>query len=168
MLRKLMPKDVPNMIEWMHDPLVNCHFRVNFADMTEDDAKGFIASSFTEENQNFAFVDGADNYLGTISLKSISDVDKNAQYAVVTRRMAWGTGATMGATISILDYAFTELNLHRVYLNVLEENDRANHFYEKMGFDYEGKFIGHLFIRGWYRNLNWYAMLKDKFMALYG
>ena len=70
-LRKLEEKDVPEMIAWMHDPKVNCKFRFDFASMTEDKALEFVKNSFTDENQNFAFVGDDDRYLGTISLKNI-------------------------------------------------------------------------------------------------
>ena len=64
MLRKLELKDVPHMLEWMHDPAVACNFRANFKDMTEQNAIDFVNNSFTEENQNFAFVDENMNIWG--------------------------------------------------------------------------------------------------------
>lgn len=163
MLRKLEEKDVDFMLEWMHDEAVNKNFRFDFASMTREKALEFIAGSFTEETQNFAFVNENDEYMGTISLKHISKEDKNAEYAVVTRKAAQGTGLAARATEEILTYAFENLGLHRVYLNVLEENGRANHFYQKMGFVYEGMSKEHLCIHGEYKNLNWYAILRDEF-----
>ena len=160
MLRKLEQKDVPYMMEWMQDPAVTCNFRVNFGAMTEKDVIEFVNNSFTDENKNFAIVDEHDEYMGTISLKHISDTDKNAEYAIVTRRKAHGTGLAYEATKEIIKYAFEELGLHRVYLNVLEENKRANRFYEKAGFTYEGKFKDHLFLDNTYKNLNWYGICK--------
>lgn len=167
MLRKLEQKDIPRMLEWMHDPMVNCLYRVDFDSMTEKDVKSFIETSFTNDNVNFAFTDDKDNYLGTVSLKHISFDNKNAEYAIVTRRDAQGTGAAFHGTIEILKYAFDSLGLHRVYLNVLEDNKRANRFYEKCGFRYEGKFIDHLFLREKYHNLNWYGISKEQFLSLY-
>ena len=38
----------------------------------------------------------------------------------------------------ILRYAFEELNLYRVSLNVFGYNPRAIHTYEKIGFQHEG------------------------------
>jgi len=38
----------------------------------------------------------------------------------------------------LLDYAFGELNLHRVQLTVFEYNERAIALYEKLGFRREG------------------------------
>lgn len=165
MLRRLEIKDVPYMLEWMHDKMVNCNYRANFAEMKEETVIQFIKESCTNENQNFAFVDEEDTYLGTISLKNISRKDLNAEYAIVTRRCAQGTGVAYDATKEILKYAFEELQLQRVYLNVLEENIRANCFYKKCGFNYEGKFINHLYLRGEFKNLNWYGITKDKFLV---
>lgn len=163
MLRRLKMKDIPHMMEWMQDEQVTRNYRANFAETTEEQVIQFIENSFTKDNQNFAFVDEEDTYLGTISLKNISVQDFNAEYAIVTRRCAQGTGAAYTATDEILKYAFEELKLQRVYLNVLEENKRANRFYEKCGFFYEGTFVNHLYLRNEFKNLNWYGITKDKF-----
>ena len=101
MLRKLEKKDAPLMIEWMHDQDVNCNFRADFAHMTLEQSQNFVEHSFDEESQNFAFVDENDEYMGTISLKHISETDKNAEYAVVTRKCAQGTGRVFSRTIPI-------------------------------------------------------------------
>lgn len=47
-----------------------------------------------------------------------------------------------------------------MYLNVLEENVRANKFYVKCGFVLEGQFRDHLCLQGEYKNLNWYTMIN--------
>ncbi|MDO4988578.1 MAG: GNAT family protein [Synergistes sp.] len=160
-------EDAVYMLEWMHDPAVNSNFRFDFGSMNKEKVLAFIENSFSEETQHFAFVSESDEYLGTISLKHISQVDRNAEYAITTRVCAQGTGAAFNATFNILKYAFEELNLHRVYLNVLEENGRANAFYRKCGFVYEGQFKDHLYLRGEYKNLNWYAMSKQEWTAMY-
>lgn len=152
------------MLAWMHDPKVNCKFHFDFASMTEEKALAFIENSFSEVNQNFAFVGDDDKYLGTISLKNISKVDNNAEYAVVTSYAAQGTGAAYEATMEILKYAFESLELNRVYLNVLVENERANAFYKKCGFQYEGMFKEHLCVQGEYKDLNWYAMTRKQYL----
>ena len=143
-LRKLEERDVSAMLEWMHDETVANNFRFDFMSMTREKALDFIAKSFTNENKHFAIVDEGDNYLGTISLKNISTTDNNAEYAIVLRREFWGKGYAQKATAAILDYAFNTLHLHKVYLNVLDENTRANNFYKKCGFSFEGTFKDHI------------------------
>ena len=78
MLRRLEQKDAPLMLEWMHDETITCNFRYPFAKMTLEKAKNFIKYSFDEENQHFAITDDKDEYMGTISLKRISERDHNA------------------------------------------------------------------------------------------
>lgn len=160
MLRRLEEKDAPLMLEWMHDNEINCNFQADFAASTMESALHFINSSFDDENQNFAFVDENNEYLGTISLKHISYENDSAEYAIVTRKKAQGTGAAMAATLEVLQYAFEELKLHKVYLNVLEENVRAQKLYEKCGFAYEGRAVDAVKINGAYRTLKWYGIVR--------
>lgn len=160
MIRKLEKKDAERMLEWMHDKEINHNFSVDFQTHTLEDAIDFIENSFDERNQHFAVVDENDTYQGSISLKNISYTDYNAEYAVVLRRDALGKGYSQKATKEILEYAFNELGLNKVYLNVLEGNKRARRFYEKMGFKSEGMFEKHKYIQGEFQNLWWYAVFR--------
>ena len=164
MLRRLEKKDVPYMLEWMHDPDINSIFSVDFASFTEKMAEEFVERSFSTENQHFAVVNSQDEYQGTISLKNISAKDHNAEYAVVFRKQAHGTGISSAATKEILEYAFNNLKLERVYLNVLEENYRARAFYKKMGFIEEGVFRKHKCIKGRLQDLYWFGILKESYI----
>lgn len=161
MIRKLNEKDVDGMLEWMHDKSINCWFKTQFEQMSREQVKQFVYDSFNDKNKNWAIVDNTDKYMGTISLKNISIEDKNAEYAIVTKKEAHGTGLAYEATKDIIEYAFENLKLHRVYLNVLEENKRANYFYKKCGFAYEGTSKEHIYIpdKG-FCDLNWYAMVN--------
>ncbi len=124
-------------------------------------AEDFIIHSFKENERHFAFIDN-NEYLGTISLKNISWKNKNAEYAIVTRKKAQGTGAARKATEEILKYAFQELELHKVYLNVLETNKKAQHFYEKCGFLYEGIAKEVVQINEKYYDLLWYGIIENR------
>ena len=134
------------MLEWMHDCEINCNFQADFAAATMESVLDFIDESFNGDNRNFAFVDENDEYLGTISLKRISFKNWNAEYAVATQE--------------ILQYAFEELGLHKVYLNVLEDNVRAQKLYEKCGFVYEGSAVDAVKINGMYKTLKWYGIIN--------
>lgn len=160
MIRKLEKKDAERMLEWMHDDAINCNFSVDFKSYSLEQVIGFIDNSFDKQNQHFAITDENDMYQGTVSLKNISYADLNAEYAIVLRNDALGKGYSQGATKEILAYAFNDLKLHKVYLNVLESNIRARRFYEKMGFKDEGMFLNHKYIQNEFQNLCWYAIFK--------
>jgi RimJ/RimL family protein N-acetyltransferase len=55
-------------------------------------------------------------------------------------RNAWGKGYGTEALRLGLQYAFDELNLHRLTLTVIAYNERAIALYEKVGFRREGVF----------------------------
>ena len=160
MLRKLMEKDTEYMKEWRSDKSITNNFQIDFSVYTEEKIKSFIENSYSDVNQHFAFVDVNDTYLGTVSLKNISYKNRNAEYAIVTRKIAQGTGAAERATKEVLEYAFKKLMLEKVYLNVLEENIRANRFYKRCGFELEGRAKHHICINGVFHNLNWYAIYR--------
>ena len=118
-LRRLEMKDIKYMLEWMNYDETKLLFKNDFSLVNEQMAKLFIQNSFTKKNKHFAIVDDVnDEYLGTISLKKIDTNNKNAEYAISTRKKARGTGANLIATKLLLEYAFDELKLHKVYLNV--------------------------------------------------
>lgn len=167
-LRNLAEKDADGMLSWMHDKEINCVFANDFASFSKEKVLEFINSSVDDKScVHYACVDDDDNYLGTVSLKHIDNAAKNAEYAVSFCKSAQGTGAAAYATQEILRIGFIELNLERIYLNVLADNGRANHFYNKMGFVFEGCFAKHIMIKGVLKDLNWYRLLKEEYNLLH-
>ena len=76
-LRKLQLKDVPLMLEWMHDEEAKHIFQNNFAEIDDVAAKKFVENSFREDQQHFAIVDDQDDeYLG-IHIRSSLAFKKN-------------------------------------------------------------------------------------------
>lgn len=169
-IRKLQPKDCKGMLEWMHDREIAQNFRTDMMNKTEKNVLEFIEQAdiipVNGKSIHYAIVEETDEYLGTISLKAINLEDKNAEYAISLRRVAQGKGVGYLATKELLDLAFNIFNLEKVYLNVLANNERAIHFYEKCGFVLEGEFRNHLYLREQYHNLRWYAMLKEEYQKM--
>ena len=166
-LRKLSVKDIPFIKEWMSDQSINRQFKTDFSVYTYNKIAKFIqdAQDFSS-HRHYAIVDEKDEYLGTISLKEIDLINLKAEYAVVLRSKAIGTSAAKDATQKILDIAFNELKLNKVYLNVLATNLRANRFYQKFGFVFEGTFRQDLKIENEFYDLNWYSILKESYESV--
>ncbi len=154
------------MLEWMGDGDVANWFQVDFSSFGIAEAERFIEESAeTTESRHFAITDQNDAYLGTVSLKHIDMVNRSAEYAISTRRCAHGTGAAYGATIDVLRYAFEELHLHRVFLDVRADNTRAIAFYDKVGFLREGVSRDGMANKGGagFVDLIWFSMLEEDF-----
>ena len=166
MIRKLQLKDAEQMFLCMSDYNVTHFMNIGGNGLTLDDCKSYIQKSLNDDkNHHFAIVDENDIWVGTISLKSIDCKTSSAEYAIITKASVHGKGVAMKATKEILDYAFNKLSLNRVYLNVLKENERANNFYKKAGFTYEGCFRKAIFVKNEIHDLNWYSILKDEFKS---
>lgn len=165
-LRKLKIKDANLMLNWMHDDNVVKKMGIDFKKFTLHDCEKFIKQANKSEFPNLhrAICSDKDEYLGTISLKNISKMNKNAEYAIVLNSKAMGKGIASEATTKILSYAFYELELHKVYLYVKLSNKRAIKFYKKYGFKEEGRFIDHIMENdGNFETLMWMAFLSEDF-----
>lgn len=163
-LRKLQIKDAEGMLEWMSDPQICQNFRFPMEKRSKENILNFIEKAETElvegKSIHYAIVGDEDEYLGTISLKDINLTDRNAEFAISLRKKAQGKGIASYATKEILALAFEKFSLERVYLNVLSSNEKAIKLYEKIGFKYEGEFRNHLYLKGEYKTLKWYGMIK--------
>ena len=81
-----------------------------------------------------------DRPIGSIGLDGIRWPHGDAFVGIgIGARDCWGNGYGTDAMRVILRYAFAELNLHRVSLDVFEYNPRAIRSYEKAGFCIEGR-----------------------------
>ena len=160
-LRALKFEDASYMMEFINDAEISSNFKFTRNPFSEDGFKSFIQNSWSDKN-NIHYAIEEKEYSGTISLKNINTVDRTAEYAIVLRKKFWGTGIAKDATEKIIDYGFNTLNLKKIYLNVLSSNIRANKFYEKMGFKYEGKFTKHVYVNGKYEDLNWYCVFQEQ------
>lgn len=64
---------------------------------------------------------------------------------------------------AILQTAFGELGAHRVFLDVFEDNARARHLYESLGFKYEGIMRESAQRDGRWFNLHLMSMLESEY-----
>jgi diamine N-acetyltransferase len=121
------------MLEWLHNEDTTQYLRLNEKSTTSEDVARFIEEARDENTScHRAIVDSEDHYLGTVSLKDINHTTKEAEYAIAMHPSAFGGGAARWATKAIFLLAFDQLQLERVYLNVLEENERAVRFYDRL------------------------------------
>jgi RimJ/RimL family protein N-acetyltransferase len=93
----------------------------------------------------------SDRCLGHVALYKIDRRVGHAEFAILLGDRAWwGKGVGRACTEWMVDYAFTTLNLRRVYLEVLATNERAASLYRKLGFKEEGRLRQHQLKNGVY------------------
>jgi RimJ/RimL family protein N-acetyltransferase len=111
---------------------------------------------------------GADDYLGEIVLNDIDEDHGSASLRLAMRPAMRGRGYGTEAIGLVLGLAFDGLGLHRVGLDVLSINPRAQALYEGVGFRVEGR------LREAYRDGDRWCdavvmgILEDEFRAVTG
>ena len=84
----------------------------------------------------------------------------------IGNRNDWSKGYGSDAMKIILRFAFTELNLRRVTLNVFEYNPRAIRSYEKTGFRHEGRMRNALLRNGKRWDMFYMGILREEWMEM--
>lgn len=163
-LRTLHEEDAIGMLEWMQDKEINQLLHFDATKITLDTCKNFIKNAQeNKENIHFAITDDTNEYLGTVSLKNIDRENRSAEFAIAVRKTTMGTGASFAALEQILKYGFEKIGLNRIYLYVRTDNLRAVKFYEKYFLRLEGTFLQYYCINEVYKDIRWYAILKDEY-----
>lgn len=131
-LRKLELKDASQMLEWMHDEDVIKNLQADFLSKTLKDCQEFIVSSWSSSDSclHYAIADEEDVYQGTVSLKHINYNLNSAEFAIVIRKSAMGTGISKSAMESILHIGEAK-GLKTIVWCVNNDNKRAIKFYDK-------------------------------------
>ena len=79
----------------------------------------------------------------------------------------WAKGYGTDAIVTLLRFAFHEMNLNWVWLHVFEFNERAMVCYQKCGFKEEGRLRQHYYQEGRYWDSVVMGILRDEFDALH-
>ena len=127
----------------------------------------WFEKDYEKENANlFAIrtLDG-DQIIGEIGLDGIRWTHGDCFVGIgLGEREFWGKGYGTDAMKIILRYAFTELNLHRVTLDVFEYNPRGVRSYEKAGFVHEGRQRGMLLREGRRWDVLYMGILREDWL----
>lgn len=108
-----------------------------------------------------------DTPIGNFSLKGFDWRNRSCEVGIaIGEPDYWGQGYGTEAMQIGLRYAFLELNLHRVELEVLASNERAIHSYEKVGFQREAVKRQALFRDGAYQDFVVMGILRDDWHKL--
>lgn len=102
--------------------------------------------------RSFILAKGDEN-LGLIQLLKIDYIHRNAEFAIMIDPAQQGNGYASIATRLAMEYAFTVLNLHKLYLFVDQENEKAMHVYEKCGYKRVATLEEEFFVKGTYHNV---------------
>ncbi|GHX96890.1 spermidine n1-acetyltransferase [Vibrio cholerae] len=114
--------------------------------------------------RRFVVEDAQKNLIGLVELIEINYIHRSAEFQIIIAPEHQGKGFARTLINRALDYSFTILNLHKIYLHVAVENPKAVHLYEKCGFVEEGHLVEEFFINGRYQDVKRMYILQGKYL----
>lgn len=101
--------------------------------------------------------------VGLVEIVEIDYIHRRAEFQIIIHPKHQGHGYAKLATRLAMDYAFSVLNMYKLYLIVDKENEKAIHIYQKVGFLFEAELIDEFFVDGTYHNAVRMCMFQHQY-----
>lgn len=168
-LRKIGINDVDDMYEYSRDEQVSryllwsthpdrAHTKRYIKALEKYYAKGMFYDWGIEETESGRLI-------GTCGFARIDGENRTAELGYVLRADRWGMGYAAEAAREVLRVGFCELGLHRIEARYMVDNAPSARVMEKLGMRFEGIKRAELFVKGKYRDIGYYSILKDEYIG---
>jgi RimJ/RimL family protein N-acetyltransferase len=166
-LKILGMEDIPFIEKWFNDPAIRKYLKPRFP-RTPQKIKTWVDANSEPlpVRLNFLIVHNADNQpIGACGLIDINWNYRHAEiYISIGETQYWGQNLAVDANKLILDYAFKELNLHKVYALIFAENERSQKAAIKTGFKPEAVIKDQVFNDGKYQDLVMLSLFQEDYL----
>ncbi len=139
-LRDWVENDAPPLVKYANNIKIWRNLRDLFPHpYTLKDAHEFLSNVTQADPKTVFAIATEQEAIGSIGLSIGSDVHRyTAELGYFLAEPYWGKGIMTGAVRAVVDYAMTELKLHRVYAEPFQANRASEKVLEKAGFTKEG------------------------------
>ncbi len=131
-IRKFEERDIPFKVRWINDEANNRYLHYELP-LEEEKTLVWFRNNQNREDRYDAVIEWAGEPVGVIGLLSVED-GQAEYYITLGEERAKGRGVARQASILLLEYAFCERGLSRVYLYTEVENLAAQRLFEHCGF----------------------------------
>jgi len=156
-LKAVEKDDLEQLKEWRNLPDFRKHFREYREINSEMQQKWFENTIINDKNTiMFSIFDSNTNKLiGCCGLCYINWVHRNADLSLYIghdQSYIDDTGFAEDACRVLLEYGFDELNLHKIWTEIYDFDDKKNNLYKKVGFKRDGVLRDQYFYNGTWSN----------------
>lgn len=122
----------------------------------------FYRSINFEDRIVWAICNDQDGHIGNISLQNISQINRNAEFAILLGdKRHWGKGVGKMVGKRLISHGFKSLNLERIYCGTAETNEGMRKLAITLGMSEEGRRRSHLYLSGSWVDVIEYGILKS-------
>jgi RimJ/RimL family protein N-acetyltransferase len=169
-LRPFRDDDLEPFVAYRSDPLV-ARYQGWEAPYTREKAIDFIEEMKSKQPgrkgewyQIIAALKSSGEVIGDVAFHVLSEDILQAEIAFTLVRSFWGKGYATEAASRLLDYLFTELQLHRVRAICDAENLASAHVLERLGMRREGVYLENVWFKGKWGSEYLYAILDREWL----
>jgi RimJ/RimL family protein N-acetyltransferase len=163
-LRAFEREDAERCYKWMNDPNIvrtlKSRYPIAFSNEIE-----WLDRAMTEAvtGRHFAIERKDDrSHIGNASIHDIDWVSRTAWFGLfIGEPTAWNRGFGGDAIGTLVRFAFDEMNLDKLRINVFDYNDRAKHVLEGHGFVVEGKLVRDFFREGTWHDIVIFSVFRE-------
>jgi RimJ/RimL family protein N-acetyltransferase len=140
---------------WLNDGEVNRYLEI-FEPYSMEQLHAYLEG--VDKNDQLLFwaihLQSNNRHIGNIKIDPVNRYHGYGEYGIMMGdRKEWGKGYAFEASKTIINYCFSEEQLRKITLGVVEENVPAVQLYRKLGFETEGVYKNHGLYNGHYCNL---------------
>lgn len=148
-LEALSVAHLANVMTWVNDREVMQYFANRQTDISEEQERGYLESLIASKNDRAYSVFAEDEtYVGQCSINSIYWPARNGRLFLVVTKAQQHRGFGSAALQGLIERAFGEHGLHKLWLIVRRDNRSAQAMYLKHGFDFEGVLQDEYYVGG--------------------
>jgi RimJ/RimL family protein N-acetyltransferase len=149
-LEPLAADHLPHVMTWVNDREVMQYFANHQTDLTEDEERYYLAKLIQSPLDRAWSIFFGQDYVGQCSINQIYWPARNGRIFIAIGRRHQGRGAGTAALTQLIELAWKELDLHKLWLIVRRDNKGAQAMYVKLGFDFEGVLADEYCVNGRY------------------
>lgn len=167
-LRAFEREDGERCYRWMNDPNIvrtlKSRYPIAFQNEIEWLDRAMHAS---HDERHFAIERKEDRvHIGNASLHDIDWVSRTAWFGLfIGEPSAWNRGFGGDSIHTLVRFAFDEMNLVKLRVNVFDYNERAKHVLLTHGFVQEGKLVRDFYREGSYHDIVILSIFREAFSS---
>jgi len=167
-IRPLSINDIDNLMTWINDPEIVHRYAYFTKPISRKEELKWLKTKIESKTDFFYAIENSKGtYVGNVAIEKIHWPAKHGRLSItIGNKKERGKGHAFRAINLVLNKAFNELGLHRVYLIVTTENLKAQHIFKKCGFKIEGLLREHYIIDEQFVDMYIMGILKKIFIKI--
>ncbi len=152
-------------ISWLKDESVNKYLVKPRNDIDKNEASEYCRHLInSKDNMFFAIIMKSDSsHIGNVRLGPIDYMSKTAKFSMMIGNKKYqNQGLGTEVVRIIVEYCFKFLDIHKIFLEVIPDNQAAVKIYEKNAFVVEGTLRDHLWLNNRHYDLLIMSIIKKQ------